>query len=125
MKTRLGLKIGDLLLIIALGLLALGLFLLPLLRTQAETAEIVLAESGEVSVISLAQDASYAITSRDIDLTVCVQDGTVYVSESNCRDGICRTTAPISRGGQTIVCAPAGVVVRINGEEVAVDGISK
>ncbi len=124
MAHRFGIRIGDICLTVLLLLLAGLLFFLPFLRQAGVTAEIVIAETGESRNISLEQDGTYAVTGRGIHLTVAVKDGAVCVLESDCRDHICRNTPPISRAGQSIVCAPAGVVVRITGEGAAVDGVS-
>ena len=124
MKHRFGLRIGDVLLMLFLLLLAVFLFFLPFMAQQAQNAEIVIAQTGEIRTVSLNTDATYEISSRGINLTVQVKDGTIFVAGADCRDGICRATLPISRAGQSIVCAPAGVVVRITGEEALVDGVS-
>ncbi len=124
MKQRFGLKIGDIVLMLFLLVAAIILLILPFLSEKAASAEIVMAETGEVRTVSLHTDASYEIISRGVHLTVQVKDGTVFVSRSDCRDGICSSTPPISRAGQSIVCAPAGVVVRVLGEGAVVDGVS-
>ncbi len=118
------LKFGDIILIALLLLSAVLLFLLPLMSAKAESAEIVIAETGEVRIISLQANAKYEVSSRGVTLTVCVADGEVSVTQSSCRDGFCVNTPPISRSGQSIVCAPAGVVVRISGEGATVDAVS-
>lgn len=124
MTLRFGLKPGDLLLMAAILLCAVLLFCLPLLGASAAEAEIVILETGQTQRVMLQRDAIYPITSRGISMTVCVAGGEIFVAASDCRDGICRNTFPISRAGQTIVCAPAGVIVRVIGEEAVVDGIA-
>ncbi len=124
MKHRFGIQIGDMLLMGFLLLVALLLFVLPFLAGEGTRAEIVIAETGTVKSVSLDTDGTYEIAARGVRLTVQVADGAVWVSHSDCRDGICRNTPPISRPGQSIVCAPAGVVVRISGEGAVVDGVS-
>ncbi len=124
MTHGLKIKICDVLLIFAILITAILLMLLPLFSDRKNSAEIVLIETGEVRSISLDSDAEYPIDSRGIHLIVCVENGTAFVSESDCRDGICRGTRPISRAGQSIVCLPAGVMIRISGEEAIVDGVS-
>ncbi len=124
MKHRFGIQIGDGILMGFLLLVALLLFALPFFAGQGTRAEIVVAETGRVKSVPLDTDASYEIVTRGLRLTVQVTDGVVWVSQSDCRDGICRNTPPISRPGQSIVCAPAGVVVRISGEGAVVDGVS-
>ncbi len=100
------------------------LFFLPLLQKEASYAEIVISMTGETTVIPLDTDAMYTVSSRGVTLCVSVAGGAVSVSDADCRDGICAATPPISRAGQSIVCAPAGVVIRITGEEAIVDGVS-
>lgn len=124
MEHRFGLKIGDIILMATVLLAALLLFLLPSFAEEAATAEIVIAETGEVKTVPLDRNKTYDISTRGITLSICVEDGTVFVSHSDCRDGICRNTPPISRAGQSIVCAPAGVVIRVTGKEAVVDGVS-
>ncbi len=122
-RTRL--TVGDIILMSATLFIAALLFILPFFTDGARTAQIVLAETGEVRSVSLGQDADYQISSRGVSLTVTVSGGEIFVSHSDCRDGICKSTPPISRAGQSIVCAPAGVVLRIDGEEAIVDGVSQ
>ncbi len=124
MQHRFGLKIGDILLMVVISLAAIGMFLLPFGADEAVSAEIVIAETGEVRSVPLNMDRDYEIVVKDIKLTVRVQDAAVFVAQSTCRDGICHNTPPISRAGQSIVCAPAGVVVRITGKGAVVDGVS-
>ncbi len=124
MKRRLCLKAGDIMLMSAILLLAVFLFISPLFFSPAEYAEIYTAENGKTQIVRLNAPASYKITSRGVELKVRVENAKVFVENSSCRDGICENTPAISRAGQTIICAPAGVVVRIIGKEAHVDGIS-
>ncbi len=124
MKHQFALKLGDIILMSVICLMTVFLFLLPLLTDKGSSAEIYIVETDEIKNISLSENATYDITSRGISLTVCVSDGEVSISRSDCRDGICSNTPPISRAGQSIVCAPAGVVVRIVGEGAIVDAVS-
>ncbi len=124
MKQRFGLKIGDIILMTVVLLSAVLLFLSPLLFNESQYAEIVIVEEDKIISVNLNKDDIYPIESRGVKLTVCVAAGEIFVKKSNCRDGICKNTPPISRVGQSIVCAKAGVVVRIVGEGAVVDGIS-
>ncbi len=124
MKSITGIKTGDILLMSVILITAVFLIFLPLFAKSSATAEILFSHTGEVRTVSLDQSQEFDIISQGIRLTVCVKDGEIFVSDSTCRDGICRGTHPISRAGQSIVCLPAGVVVRVLGEEVEVDGVS-
>lgn len=49
-------------------------------------------------------------------LTVVIEDGSVYVTNPSCPDGICEKTGKISRANESIVCLPGGVVITVEGE---------
>lgn len=58
--------------------------------------------------------------------TVCLGEGQVFVKEADCPDQYCVRHVPISREGESIVCLPARLVIRISGgEEAAWDAVSK
>jgi hypothetical protein len=60
------------------------------------------------------------------NIMVITQSG-VMIREANCPDQICVTWGNISRPGQTIVCLPHKVVIRITGDqegEPALDDIA-
>ena len=125
MKRWGGIRIGDVLLMALIAALALAVWIFPRLHSEyAMTAEIVLAQSGEVRRYSLAQNGTYEIVSNDFSLTVVIASGSICVERSDCRDQICVHSRAISRPGQSIVCAPAGVAIRIIGEGAGIDGIS-
>ena len=49
-------------------------------------------------------------------LTVVVSGGSVHVEDADCPDKICEKRGDINKTGQSIVCAPARVVVKIGGK---------
>lgn len=49
-------------------------------------------------------------------LTVHIRGGKVWVSDADCPDKVCERTGEIGRSGQSIVCLPNGVAVRITGD---------
>lgn len=57
---------------------------------------------------------------RTIDfgsLKVVIEDGSVFVTDATCPDRLCEKTGRISESGRSIVCLPAGIVVRIGERE--------
>lgn len=57
---------------------------------------------------------------RTIDfgsLKVVIEDGSVFVTDATCPDRLCEKTGRISGSGRSIVCLPAGIVVRIGESE--------
>ncbi len=49
-------------------------------------------------------------------LKVVIENGGVSVTDHVCPDGFCEKHRPVSLAGETIICLPQGVVVRITGE---------
>ncbi|MCD7771012.1 MAG: NusG domain II-containing protein [Oscillospiraceae bacterium] len=62
----------------------------------------------------------------DVDglLTVVIEDGEVWVTGSTCPDGLCEGMGAISRSGESIVCLPNGIVVKITSDEPEYDFIN-
>ena len=45
-----------------------------------------------------------------------IDNGTAYVSEASCPDGICAAHKPIKRSGESIICLPNRVVISVSAE---------
>ena len=103
----------DLLILCIVLALALLLLLLPLLRQEGAILSVT-TPSGTQSY-PLSENRTLTLTVEDHILTVEILDGRVRVLESSCSDGICRAVGWIDRNGESIVCAPAGVRLLIEG----------
>lgn len=114
---------ADLIPIAAVLVLALAVWLLTLPGGVGGYVEIAVADQPAL-LYPLDRNDTVELNSRGVSLTVVIDNGTAYVAEADCRDGVCRSMGRISREGQSIVCAPAGVVVRIVGGEPYADGIA-
>ncbi|MCD7822702.1 MAG: NusG domain II-containing protein [Oscillospiraceae bacterium] len=62
----------------------------------------------------------------DVDgiLTVIIEGGEVWVEDSTCPDGLCEGSGKISRSGESIVCLPGGVTVKITSSDPEYDFIN-
>ena len=61
----------------------------------------------------------------EISVTVLLEPGQVSILRSDCPDQICVNTGVLTRSGQSAVCLPARVAVRIVGQnESGVDGMT-
>ena len=60
----------------------------------------------------------------DYHNVIVVENGEVFVAESDCPGGDCMHQGKISRKGQRIACAPNGVIISISGESEEVDVIA-
>ena len=53
-----------------------------------------------------------------------IVDGKAFVRESSCPDGVCISSGAISKTGETIICAPAGVSLTVKGGDGNVDFVA-
>ncbi len=70
-------------------------------------------EGEEVYLLSLNVDAEVQIKNDSGFNTVVVENGVCYVSEADCKDGICKKKGAVSKIGETIVCLPHKLIVEI------------
>lgn len=113
----------DVIVIVSLLLIAfLGFFAVKCFHGVA--GETVIAELDGECVFShaLNEDAETVIHGKTCDNHIIIKNGEVYVSEAGCPDKICVDHRPISHGGESIVCLPNRLVIRIEGEPGETDG---
>lgn len=117
------LRRGDLWVIAAVLLLALGAFAWQSLGGK-DGATVTIVTPSETKTLPLSEDATLNIVGKnDHHLTVQVKDGAARVVESDCPDRVCVNSGWLSRAGSSAACVPAGVLVRIDGE-AEVDAIA-
>lgn len=95
----------------ALALLLLGIT--PAGRGAEGRSFTVLLGGEEIGRYPLDQNAEIPIEDLCV---IAVEDGAVFVRSSVCPQGICARHAPIRSAGETIVCLPNRLVIRIDGE---------
>ena len=49
------------------------------------------------------------------NVTICRENGSVFIKSSSCKDKICVRTGKIQKKGESAICAPNGVAVTIKG----------
>lgn len=75
---------------------------------------VVLKNGNEIARYSLAEDITVPITDGDTVTNVLViKDGKAFVSKAICPDQICVEHSAVSKAGQTIVCLPQELVIKI------------
>lgn len=109
----------------ALGvvLLACAILALPLLWRREGELLVISTPDGSYEY-SLSENRTVTVTSRGITLTVVIRHGAAYVKASECADGVCVSSGRISRSGESIVCAPAGVRLQVKGGGERVDFVA-
>ena len=69
------------------------------------------------------KDTEQVVESNGYTLHIHLTETEVWVDTSNCPTQDCVRTGHISRGGQSIVCLPARVIVALEGGPAAEDGV--
>lgn len=75
----------------------------------------IVSADGKETSYRLDEDREITLVSNGTEMTIVIEGGKIYVSESGCPDRVCVNTGKIDRPGQTIVCVPAKVMVTIPG----------
>ena len=109
-------KAADLLLIG--GLLVVAAVTWLVLRTAPTGGAVVVQVDGEtVATLPLDTDTTYTIAGVGSGHnTLVITDGKASVTEATCPDGVCVRHRAIDKAGQSIICLPNKVVVRVLGE---------
>ena len=116
----------DLLIFLLAAVLAGAGFLQWLPKSGAPVA--VIEQNGQevrrVALSSIPQPETLVLDG-EISVTVLLEPGQVSIVHSDCPDQICVNTGVLTRPGQSAVCLPARVAVRIVGEtQSGVDGMT-
>ncbi|MCD7847100.1 MAG: NusG domain II-containing protein [Oscillospiraceae bacterium] len=112
---------SDLLLFIAIALVA-GLLLTLTAALKSDGSTVVITLNGTTyTEADLSKNVEISV---DGLLTVIIEDGEVWVVDSTCPDGLCEKSGSISKSGESIVCLPCGVVVKITADEPEYDFIN-
>ena len=102
-------KAGDFILAAVIIAVAIGIWLLPSFDKGSGVADI--EQRGEKFAVSLRRDAEYPLEG----CIVAVEDGEIYIKETNCPDRVCEKTGRISKAGEAIICIPNKVSITIAG----------
>ena len=113
----------DLIAVVSVLLAALLLLLYPLLNAERGGVLVIVTPEG-TQEYSMEKDQTVLVGSNGITLEIVISDGAAYVKESNCPDGVCRASKRISKSGESILCAPAGVTLKVKGGEAHADFVA-
>lgn len=98
-------------------MLAVALIAQRVVSTRREPAGLaVVSVSGEmVGKLQLDRDGTFKHTGAEGRFEVSCDDGEVRMVSSTCADGLCVKQGAIRMAGQTIVCLPNRVSIRLDG----------
>ncbi len=101
----------------------------------AATAYVAVSKTGGDTVIieqrgkmygkySLFENRTVTIEGEQCKNIVTIKNGEVWMHESTCKNQVCVRHSRISSGGESIICLPNRVVVRIEGKGGGYDAVS-
>ncbi len=116
---------ADMALIAVILAAAAAVFLFLFLFSE-EGSSVVISRGGEeIGRYSLQEDSRIPLSDEEGENLLIIEDGTAWMEEADCPDGLCVRQGKISRSGESIICLPHELVVTIEGhqeqEENAVD----
>lgn len=79
---------------------------------KGKSAEIIV--DGKITEIILLDDT---YEKQVNGVVVCCENGEIFIKESNCPDKVCMRSGRISKSGESIICAPNRVAVKIDGKK--------
>lgn len=125
---RTNIKVNKKELLIIFILLIVALFSFLIFRISGQGAKVEIKISQELyGTYDLLTDQEIIIKDKE-GLTLMnslIKNGKVQVLTSNCPDKICIESGSIEFSGQTIVCLPNKVVIKIIGDDAEIDGVLK
>ena len=117
-------KRGDLYLIVGCLLAALVCCCLWFLLRQDGSTVIVEQNGQETARYALSEDRTVRIEGEGGYNLLVIEGGEVYLSEADCPTQLCMKTGKIRYAGQSIVCLPHKLAVRITGGASGLDGVT-
>ena len=108
-------RLGDMMVILAVLVTAGVLFAFSFLPKEAGTYLSVTSDAGEARY-TLFENRTLTVNSGGHTLSVVIDNQKAYVASSDCPDGSCLHQGKISSVGETVICVPSGVVLKVLGE---------
>jgi hypothetical protein len=111
-------KAGDFILLAVILIIAvanLGMFTH---RNDGDTTAVIIKDGKIIKEIKLDEIKDRLVIKNEgiYNSIIVAENGRIRFEESDCPDKVCVKTGWISRPGQTSVCLPAGIIIKIAGE---------
>ena len=119
---------SDIAVVAIILLAAFGIWGWMMFAPQPETKKIEIVRDGKlIETIALPAADNVIVLDEDASIQLELKDNQIRFLETDCPDKICVRTGFIGKVGQSAVCLPNRIVVKItggNGNETGVDGIA-
>lgn len=118
-------KKSDIILMISIVIIGLiSAVYISLAKTKGDKVEIKV-NNRIYGTYSLYIDRTVVVEGKNSKNIVTIKDGSVKMSSASCKNQICVHHSPISKAGESIICLPNKVIVRIKGSSSkGVDAVS-
>ncbi len=111
---------NDIILAVVMIFVAAAGFLLYKGTQKAGSYVVVVQDGEELQRFSLNEEMEYRIEQEDEHYNLlCIKGGKAYMQSADCPDQICVNHRPISNVGETIVCLPNEVVIKVIANKAA------
>lgn len=109
--------------LVAVGILclAVGCFVWLLPEDSDHLEAVISVEGTQVSTIPIDETGVYPFSGQGYHLIVNIENGEVWVSQADCPTQDCVHTGHINMAGQSIVCLPGQISIRLEGADHGVD----
>jgi hypothetical protein len=109
-------KLGDILIVLAIAAAIVLLFVLPSAQRFDTLTAVIIAEDVEVARFDLGSaDETKVFDLHEQGVLITAQNGHIAFTSSTCADQTCVNTGTLARAGDIAVCLPNRVVVKIEG----------
>ena len=102
---------GCIVILFLLSCVCTHLFLSP----NEEPSEVLLRSPTETVRYPIDTYTELCVESNGYTLYITIDNGCVFVKQTDCPNHLCRSQGKISKTGQSIVCIPAGLIITIEG----------
>lgn len=108
----------DIIILIVLIVIAIGSWIAVtvLFDVNGDYVEVIV-DNHVQKVISLNDDGEYQVDDGEYSNIITIKNREVYMKSSDCTDQICVKQGKIKKQGESIICLPHKLVIRIASEE--------
>lgn len=110
----------DIIVVLLLFVVALGFYVvLNMIHSGDARCVKIYKEDALMKIYPLNEDGQYEIKTENGFNQIIIEKGFVYIKDANCPDKLCVKQGKISKTGESIICLPHKIVVKIASKEEA------
>jgi len=79
---------------------------------------------GQIERYPLYEERKLTLSNEGYLLTLVIESGRVWIEDADCPDRLCVKTGKISKPGESIICVPARISVRLTGGKDDSDAVA-